>query len=131
MINSNETSLQVIEKKGILKKIVNFFKKILGKDKANYISTKNDSNSNQDNKKSFLKSIKFEEDPDEVKLLKIQDELEKRGINAENAYKLTKDLSEEQKNKLEALYKKQIKEFEISTENYKNKIISIRKKLGA
>ena len=32
MINSNETSLQVIESKGILKKIVNFFKKILGKD---------------------------------------------------------------------------------------------------
>lgn len=131
MINSNETSLQVIENKGILKKIVNFFKKILRKDKANYISTNNDSNSNQDNKNSFLKSIKFEKDPDEEKLLKIQDELEKRGINAKNAYELTKDLSEEQKQKLETLYKEQIKEFELSVQNYKNKIISIRKRLGA
>lgn len=131
MINSKETSLQVIENKGILKKIVNFLKKILRKDKANYISTNNDSNSNQDNKNSFLKSIKFEEDPDEAKLLKIQNELEKRGINEKNAYELTKDLSEEQKHKLETLYKDQIKEFELSLENYKNKIISIRKKLGA
>ena len=131
MINSNETSLQVIENKGILKKIVNFFKKILVKDKANYISTNNDSNSNQDNENSFLKSIKFDEDPDKAKLIKIQDELERRGINAENAYELTKDLSEEQKQKLETLYKDQIKEFELSLENYKNKIISIRKKLGA
>ena len=131
MINANETSLQVIENKGILKKIVNFFKKILGKDKAKYISTNNDSNSNQDNKNSFFKSIKFEEDPDTVKLLKIQDELEKRGINEKNAFELTKDLSEEQKKKLEILYKDQIKEFELSLENYKNKIISIRKKLGA
>lgn len=131
MINSNETSLQVIENKGILKRFVNFFKKILRKDKANYISTNNDSNSNQDNENSFLKSIKFDEDPDKAKLIKIQDELERRGINAENAYELTKDLSEEQKQKLETLYKDQIKEFELSLENYKNKIISIRKKLGA
>lgn len=132
MINANETSLQVIENKGILVKIVNFFKKILGKDKSSYIvpnnTTKNEENNN---KNSFFKSIKFEEDPDTLKLLKIQDELERRGINAKNAFELTKDLSEEQKKKLETLYKDQIKEFELSLENYKNKIISIRKKLGA
>lgn len=131
MINANETSLQVIENKGILVKIVNFFKKILGKDKSSYIVPNNTTKNEQNNKNSFLKSIKFEEDPDEVKLLKIQDELEKRGINERNAYELTKDLSEEQKQKLETLYKDQIKEFELSLENYKNKIISIRKKLGA
>ena len=131
MINANETSLQVIENKGILVKIVSFFKKILGKDKSSYIVPSNNTKNEQNNKNSFLKSIKFEEDPDEVKLLKIQDELEKRGINERNAYELTKDLSEEQKQKLETLYKDQIKEFELSLENYKNKIISIRKKLGA
>lgn len=131
MVNANETSLQVIENKGILVKIVNFFKKILGKDKSSYIVPNNTTKNEQNNKNSFFKSIKFEEDPDISKLLKIQDELEKRGINAENAYELTKDLSEEQKQKLETLYKDQIKEFELSLENYKNKIISIRKKLGA
>lgn len=130
MINSNETSLQIIENKGILVKIVNFFKKILGKDKSSYIVSTKDTNNNQDNKNSFLKSIKFDEDPDKAKLLKIQDELEKRGINEKNAFELTKDLSEEQKQKLETLYKEQIKEFELSIQNYKNKIISIRKKLA-
>lgn len=131
MVNANETSLQVIENKGILVKIVNFFKKILGKDKSSYIVPSNNTKNEENNKNSFFKSIKFEEDPDTVKLLKIQDELERRGINAKNAYELTKDLSEEQKQKLEELYKNQIKEFELSVQNYKNKIISIRKKLGA
>lgn len=131
MVNTNKTSLQVIENKGILVKMVNFFKKILGKDKSSYIVPNNNTKNEQNNKNSFFKSIKFEEDPDTVKLLKIQDELERRGINAKNAFELTKDLSEEQKKKLETLYKNQIKEFELSLENYKNKIISIRKKLGA
>lgn len=131
MINSNETSLQVIENKGILVKIVNFFKKILGKDKSSYIVPNNNTKNEPNNKNSFFKSIKFEEDPDTVQLLKIQDELERRGINAKNAFELTKDLSEEQKQKLETLYKDQIKKFELSLENYKNKIISIRKKLNA
>lgn len=131
MMNSDETSLQVIENKGILVKIVNFFKKILSKDKSSYSVPNNNTKNENNNRNSFFKSIKFEEDPDTVKLLKIQDELERKGINAKNAFELTKDLSEEQKQKLETLYKDQIKEFELSFENYKNKIISIRKKLNA
>lgn len=130
-MNSNEKSLQVIEKKGIFVKIIDFFKKILTKDKSNYIVSNDDIKSNQhNNKNSFLKSIKLNEDSDTAKLLKIQYELEKRGINEKNAFELTKDLSEEQKQKLETLYKDQIKEFELSLQNYKNKIISIRKKLA-
>ena len=39
-------------------------------------------------------------------------------------------LSEEQKQKLETLYKDQIREFELSIRNYKNKIMSIRKRLA-
>lgn len=129
-MNANETSLQVIENKGILIRIINFFKKILGKDKSSYIVSNNDIDNNQNNKNSFFKSIKIDEDPDEAKLLKIQDELEKRGINKKNAFELTKDLSEEQKRKLEILYKEQINEFELSIKNYKNKIIDIRRKLA-
>lgn len=130
MMNSNEKSLQVIEKKGIFIKIINFFKKILGKDKANCIVTNNDISNEQNSKDSFLETIKCEEDPDIVKLLKIQDELEKRGINEQNAIELTKDLSEEQKQKLETLYKAQIKELDLSLEKNKNKILAIRKKLA-
>ena len=129
MMNSNETSLQVSENKGILVKIVSFFKKILCKDKPSYSTPKNNTKNDSNKEDLFLKSIKFEEDPDTVKLLKIQDELERRGINAKNAFELTKDLSEEQKQKLETLYKEQIKKYKLSLENYKNKIISIRKKI--
>ena len=93
MINSNEKSLQVIEKKGIFIKIINFFKRILDKNKASYILPNNDIGNGQNNKNSFFELIKFGEDPDTVKLLKIQDELEKRGINAQNVFELTKDLS--------------------------------------
>lgn len=130
MNNSNEKSLLVIEKKGIFIKIINFFKKILGKDNTSYIVPNNDISNEPSDKNLFLESIKFQEAPDTVKLLKIQNELEKRGINAQNAFELTKDLSEEEKQKLETLYKDQIKELELSLEEHKNKIISLRNKLA-
>ena len=75
MENSNETSLQVVNNHGILRKIANFIKKLFYKDNINYISSINENNSSN-NKNSFLKSVKFEEDPDKVMLLKIQDDLE-------------------------------------------------------
>ena len=129
MMNSNETSLQVNENKGILVRVVSFLKRILCKNKSGYSIPKNNTKNESNKEDLFLKSIKVEEDPDTVKLLKIQDELERRGINAKNAFELTKDLSEEQKQKLETLYKEQIKKYKLSLENYKNKIISIRKKI--
>lgn len=129
-MNANETSLQVIKNKGILIRAINSFKKILGKGKSNYIVSTNDTSNIQNSKNSFFKSIKIDEDPDKAKLLKIQDELEKRGINKKNAFELTRDLSKEQRQKLETLYKEQINEFELSIKNYKHKIINTRKKLA-
>lgn len=73
--------------------------------------------------KTFIKNLKVEEDPDKEMLLKLQDELEKNGINPENAHKLTKNLSEAQKSKLINLYKEQIKMYENNIKNYKNKIL--------
>ena len=129
MVNSNETSIQVIKNKGILSKLINFVRKLFGKNNSNYFSiTKEETSTNKGNN-SFLKSIKFEEDPDKQKLLAIQEELEKIGINKKNIFKLTKDLSASQKEKLELLYKEQITELEQSIEKSKNRIILIRKKL--
>lgn len=129
MVNSNETSIQVIKNKGILSKLINFVRKLFGKNNSNYFSiTKEETSTNKGNN-SFLKSIKFEEDPDKQKLLAIQEELEKIGINKKNIFKLTKDLSASQKEKLELLYKEQINELEQSIEKSKNRIILIRKKL--
>lgn len=129
MVNSNETSIQVIRNKGILSKLINFVRKLFGKNNSNYFSiTKEETRTNKGNN-SFLKSIKFEEDPDKQKLLAIQEELEKIGITKKNIFKLTKDLSASQKAKLELLYKEQINELEQSIEKSKNRIILIRKKL--
>ena len=130
MVNLNETSIQVIKNKGILTKLINFVKKLFVKNNSNYFSiTKEETSTNKGNN-SFLKSIKFEEDPDKQKLLAIQEELEKIGINKKNIFKLTKDLSASQKEKLELLYKEQINELEQSIEKSKNRIILIRKKLA-
>lgn len=130
MVNSNETSIQVIKNKGILSKLINFVKKLFVKNNSNYFSiTKEETSTNKGNN-SFLKSIKFEEDPDKQKLLAIQEELEKIGINKKNIFKLTRDLSASQKEKLELLYKEQINELEQSIEKSKNRIILIRKKLA-
>ena len=129
MVNSNETSIQVIRNKGILSKLINFVRKLFGKNNSNYFSiTKEETRKNKGNN-SFLKSIKFEEDPDKQKLLAIQEDLEKIGITKKNIFKLTKDLSASQKEKLELLYKEQINELEQSIEKSKNRIILIRKKL--
>ena len=130
MVNLNETSIQVIKNKGILSKLMNFVKKLFVKNNSNYFSiTKEETSTNKGNN-SFLKSIKFEEDPDKQKLLAIQEELEKIGINKKNIFKLTRDLSASQKEKLELLYKEQINELEQSIEKSKNRIILIRKKLA-
>lgn len=129
-MDEREKSLQVVEEVSFLKRVFNFFKSIFKTNNTNYFIEDNKYSSNNDSKNSFIKSIKYDEDPDIAKLLKIQDELEKKGINEANAYELTKDLSDIQKGKLENLYKEQISNFENSIEVSKNKIMNIRKKLA-
>lgn len=130
MININETALKKIQDDGILTKIVNFFKKIISKNNSDFISTNVEKNSNNSNNNNFLNRIKYTEDPDKMYLLKIQDELERRGINKENAFILTKNLSEIQKQKLELLYKEQIDNFKLSINNSKNTILRITNQLN-
>lgn len=122
-----EKSLQVVENTSFLKRFFVFLTKFFKKNKVNYFI--NNTNTS-DNKNNFINSIKHNEDPDNILLLKIQDELEKKGINYNNAYELTKNLTNEQKIKLSNLYKEQINNFESSIENSKNKIISIRKQMS-
>ncbi len=132
MTNSKETSLQKVQNIGILTRIVNFLKKLIWKNNINFITT-NNGNSFNNNVESndFLKRIKYTEDPDKAKLLKIQDDLERKGINKENVIQLTKDLSELQKQKLESLYKEQIENYKLSINNSKNKILKIRQQLNS
>lgn len=130
MSNTNETSLQVIQNQNILVKIMNFFKKLLKKSTDMKITQQNILDNKQTSKNDFLKSLKIDEDPDRKKLLKIQIDLEKRGINEKNVIELTKDLTPTQKQKLELLYREQITEYEASTQSYKRRIVAIRKQLA-
>jgi SOS response regulatory protein OraA/RecX len=81
------------------------------------------------NDRAFIDSIKISKDPDMDILLKIQEEIEKKGINKANILELTKNLSSTQKQKLENLYKSQIEEYKLSIQKHKDKIVSIRKNL--
>lgn len=122
-----EKSLRVVENTSIFKRFFAFLTKFFKKNKVNYFINNTNTSDEKNNKNNFINSIKHNEDPDNILLLKIQDELEKKGINYDNAYELTKNLTNEQKIKLSNLYKEQINKFESSIENSKNKIISIRK----
>ncbi len=130
MMDSNNTSMEVTNNYGFLSKIVKIIKSIFKKDNVKYITEGTSDNTSNRNNNTFFKSIKFEQDPEKAMLLKIQDDFEKMGINKENAYKLTKDLTNAQKTELENLYRQQIRNYQISINNYKNKIIDIRKKLS-
>lgn len=130
-MNTNETSLQVVGNYGILKKIISFFKRITNKKETNYSYFSVNGKNNSMKSNNFLNSIKYTEDPDKQDLLKIQEELEKMGINKKNAFLLTKDLSEIQKKKLLDLYKEQIDSLNTNINNCKGKIIKIRKRLQA
>lgn len=129
MKNTKETSLQVVHKKGIFGRVIDFFKGILYKPQYNNTQLSELQNSSEEKRNSFAEAIKFEQDPDREKLLNIQDEIEKRGINRKNVIELTKDLSDLQKQKLVALYKEQINALETSIKSYKNKIIAIKGKI--
>lgn len=108
MTNSVETNLQVVQNKGLFAKIASFFRKIFSKDKTRDIS-QGDIEYKNTSKPVFDLVNDESGDTDITKLLKIQNELERIGINEENVYRLTKDLTAEQKRKLELLYENQIK----------------------
>lgn len=128
-MSENETSLQLVEHQGILKKIINFFKKISGKKETNYTFFSDIQNTNNTKPNDFFNSLKFTEDPEEKKLLKIQEDLEKIGINQKNAYNLTKELTEVQKEKLLQLYNVQINTLNTKIERLKSNIIKIKKSI--
>ena len=90
-MNTNETSLQVIGNNGILRKIINFFKKIGMQNNNMYFS--NNVTDNKEENNNFRNSLKISEDPEKRMLLEIQKKIEKDGINPTNVYFLTKDLN--------------------------------------
>ena len=71
-------------------------------------------------------NIKIVPDKEKEMLLKIQNEIERNGITPENIIELTKNLIENEKQRLKQLYIEQIDALNSSTENYKKKILQIK-----
>lgn len=122
-------NLPIIKKESLFEKIKNTIKRLFGiyEEVTERIEVPEYQTVNNRNK--FKEGIKFEEDLEKKKLLEIQRKLEEGGMTVELATELTKDLTNEEKNNLLELYKVQIKELEQSLQNYKKRILAIRKKV--
>ncbi len=128
-MNTNETSLQVIGNNGILRKIINFFKKIGMQNNNMYFS--NNVTDNKEENNNFRNSLKISEDPEKRMLLEIQKKIEKDGINPTNVYFLTKDLNNVQRKNLLELYQMQINNLNTNINDCRKRIINIRKNINA
>lgn len=71
----------------------------------------------------FSQSLRVEENLEEKELLKLQEKFENGLVTEE-------ELTEEQVDKLEQLYNKQIEKLNQDFLNYKNKIVAIKKQLA-
>ena len=78
-------------------------------------------------RQAFLDSLAFRENEDYKQLLSLQSKLETMGINNLNAHILTEKLTDKQKQDLISLYLAQINDNEQRINNYKNRIIKIKK----
>lgn len=126
-MNKTKDSLLVVNENSVFYKIKNFFRKLFFKNRnekiiEDTIIPNSTLDNNIDKKNSIVENIKIKENKEIKELLYLQ-KLFKMGRIKE------KDLSKKERIGLEKLYKHQIYELNKSINSYKNKIISVRKKL--
>ena len=124
-MNKSKEGLLAINENSIFYKIKTFFKRFFFKsekrvkeERIEEVKIQNENNKTS----SFLEDIKVKENKELKELLYLQ-KLFKMGRIKE------KDLSKEERIGLEKLYNQQIYDLKKSINGYKNKIVSIRKKL--
>ena len=78
----------------------------------------------EDEKNEFIKGIKIEEDPERIRLFKLQDMIRYRQIDE-------KDISSEDVSKLRELYQEQIDNLRNLIDNHKNEIEIIKNRIEA
>lgn len=78
----------------------------------------------------FKNSLRCDYNYDIVKLLMIQRKIEQCKYNKQIISSLLFHLTEHERNRLVQLYTRQISSLNNSINNYKNKIIRVRKKIG-
>ena len=124
--DTQEKSLIVVNENSIFYKVKKFFRNLFHRNKTieNSIAIENDINDSteiENNRNTFIESIKNIED-EETKLLKLQKKYRDGEIKE-------KDLTQEQINSLCDLYDKQIENLKKSNEFRKNRLLKYRKKL--
>jgi len=112
----------------ILDKILNFLNSIFNKEKTMLLASGENANINKDVQinemdNSFADRVKIQENEEERRILELQ-KLYKGGKIQEV------DMEKEDVIKLKELYKTQIEKTKISINNYKNKIMNIRKQFA-
>lgn len=122
-MNNEEKSLRIIQKEGIFAKIIKFFRKVfINDDKKVYTILNPDTEERKQNHSETKLDMELWD------LIKIQNQLEKIGINYDNAFELTKDLSDNEKKKLVELYKAQIENSENNIRKQRDRILRIKQK---
>lgn len=126
-MNKSKEGLIAVNENSIFYRIKNFFKNLFSNNKNEQVINENQINentirSNVNKKSSFVEDIKIEENKELKELLYLQ-KLFKMGRIKE------KDLSKKERIGLGKLYNQQIYDLKQSVNEYKNKIISIRKKI--
>lgn len=126
-MNKSKEGLIAVNENSIFYRIKNFFKRLFSNNKNEQVINENQINENAiissvNKKSSFVEDIKIQENKELKELLYLQ-KLFKMGRIKE------KDLSKKERIGLEKLYNQQIYDLNQSINGYKNKIISIRKKL--
>lgn len=114
-----------VKKEGFFKKIKSFFMRLFNREEIiEEPVVENFTNNEQlDKKKSFAEEIKVKEDTEKTSLLKMQKDYEDGKLLEEN-------MSAEQVSKLEKLYTEQITKLRQDYTSYKQKIVSMRKKVS-
>ena len=125
--NTNEKSLTII-KENIFSKIKNFFVNLF-KRKEEYQYNQNIIEEQEENLSSipesnFRKEVKVEEKIVNIKLLKMKDDLVFGKIKEE-------DLPEQERKELREYLLEEIEKKKISINEYRNKIMNIRKQLAS
>lgn len=114
----------IVKKEGFFNKIFNFISTKIFQFKK-YKKSKNEVHEiKRIEKKEVSKNLEI--DKTWLKLMNIQDELNRKGINEENLKELIKDLSFEEKERLKNMYIEQNARLKQEIENYKRKIIAIK-----
>lgn len=123
--NTQEKSLMKVNN-SIFSKIKNFFMNIFKKKEIQqYVEERNTKNEDIPNPilSNFSNEMKIEEKKPNIKLLKMKNDLMSGKI-------IDEDLCEQELTELKGLLTEEIEQKNISINNYKNKILNIRKQLA-